>query len=77
MHCTLQTSKAYFLELLHIRYSSPLFRLQQAAHIKQQVRFHNTGPSQVSVDLLHDSAEAREGIARDLLYRNKLCIEAV
>ena len=44
---TLQASKAYFLELLQIRYSSPLFRLPEAKHIKQQLLFHNVGPSQV------------------------------
>ena len=42
-----QAAKAYFLELLQMRYSSPLFRLPQAAHVKQQLRFHNTGPQQV------------------------------
>ena len=43
----MQLSKDYFLELLQIRYSSPLFRLPHPAHIKQQLYFHNTGPSQV------------------------------
>lgn len=28
------------------RYSSPLFRMPTAEHIKQQLRFHNTGPEQ-------------------------------
>ena len=42
----MQASKAHFLELLRVRYSSPLFRLPQASHIKQQVSFHNTGPMQ-------------------------------
>ena len=49
-HWHLQLSKDYFVELLRIRYSSPLFRLPQAAHIKQQLRHHNTGPDQVSGD---------------------------
>ncbi|KAJ1435800.1 Glycosyl hydrolase, all-beta [Sesbania bispinosa] len=36
-----------FLNLLRIRYSSPLFRLRTANAIQQRVRFHNTGPSLV------------------------------
>jgi hypothetical protein len=42
-----QASRAYFLELLRVRYSTPLLRLPRASHIKQQVTFHNTGPAQV------------------------------
>ncbi|QCE07791.1 pullulanase [Vigna unguiculata] len=34
-----------FLNLLRIRYSSPLFRLKTANAIQQRVSFHNTGPS--------------------------------
>jgi hypothetical protein len=45
-----QASKRHFLELLRLRYSSPLFRLPTAAHIKEQLRFHNTGPQQVCGD---------------------------
>ncbi|MED6109054.1 Pullulanase 1, chloroplastic [Stylosanthes scabra] len=36
-----------FLNLIRIRYSSPLFRLTTANAIQQRVRFHNTGPSWV------------------------------
>jgi pullulanase-type alpha-1,6-glucosidase len=36
----------HFRELLRIRKSSPLFRLQTAAQIQQQVTFLNTGPDQ-------------------------------
>ncbi|KAL2994850.1 hypothetical protein AAZX31_10G186400 [Glycine max] len=36
-----------FLNLLCIRYSSPLFRLKTANTIQERVRFHNTGPSWV------------------------------
>lgn len=36
-----------FLNLLRIRYSSPLFRLKTANTIQERVRFHNTGPSWV------------------------------
>ncbi len=39
--------KETFGKLLQIRKSSPLFRLQTADQIKEQVRFHNTGPDQV------------------------------
>ena len=41
--CALQ---ARFLELLRLRYSSPLLRLPRAEHIQRQVRFLNTGPQQ-------------------------------
>lgn len=41
-------AKARFLELLRLRYSSPLFRLPTAAHIQRQLRFHDTGPQQAS-----------------------------
>ncbi|TVR23351.1 MAG: pullulanase-type alpha-1,6-glucosidase [Anaerolineaceae bacterium] len=34
-------------EMLQIRYSSPLFRLQTAEQIQERVAFHNTGPDQV------------------------------
>ncbi|KAM3360337.1 pullulanase 1, chloroplastic isoform X1 [Capsicum galapagoense] len=34
-----------FLNLMQIRYSSPLFRLRTANSIQERVRFHNTGPS--------------------------------
>ena len=34
-------------EMLRIRNSSPLFRLQTAADVQERVEFHNTGPSQV------------------------------
>jgi hypothetical protein len=40
-------TKARFLELLRLRYSSPLFRLPTAARIRAQLRHHNTGPGQV------------------------------
>ena len=43
------TTKARFLELLRLRYSSPLFRLPSAAHIQKQLRHHNTGPDQARV----------------------------
>ena len=38
--------QARFLELLRLRYSSPLLRLPRAEHIQRQVRFLNTGPQQ-------------------------------
>ena len=40
-------TKASFLLLLKLRYSSPLFRLPSAVHIQRQLHFHNTGPHQV------------------------------
>jgi pullulanase-type alpha-1,6-glucosidase len=40
-------AKAHFLETLAIRKSTPLFRLRTAADVKNRLRFHNTGPSQI------------------------------
>jgi pullulanase-type alpha-1,6-glucosidase len=37
----------HFQELLRIRRSSPLFRLQTAAEVSDRLAFHNTGPGQV------------------------------
>lgn len=36
-----------FREQLEIRYSSPLFRLENADQIHQRLSFHNTGPNQI------------------------------
>jgi pullulanase-type alpha-1,6-glucosidase len=36
-----------YQELLRIRYSSPLFRLQTAEDVQARVAFHNTGPWQI------------------------------
>ncbi len=36
-----------FIEQLRIRYSTPLFRMDQAADIHKRVVFHNTGPDQI------------------------------
>jgi hypothetical protein len=43
----IESSAALFQELLDIRYSSPLFRLQSAEEIMDRVVFHNTGPAQL------------------------------
>ncbi len=48
-------TKARFLELLRLRYSSPLFRLPSAAHIHSQLRHHNTGPDQARAFFSHES----------------------
>ncbi|MFO7536610.1 MAG: pullulanase-type alpha-1,6-glucosidase, partial [Chloroflexota bacterium] len=37
----------HILEMLQIRYSSPLFRLQTADQVMARVAFHNTGPDQI------------------------------
>lgn len=39
-------TRTAFLAALRVRYSSPLFRLPTAVAIRQQLRFHNTGPHQ-------------------------------
>ncbi|KAK9797016.1 hypothetical protein WJX73_006576 [Symbiochloris irregularis] len=44
----IQESQEVFLELLRIRYSTPLLRLPCAHHIHNQLTFLNTGPDQVA-----------------------------
>ncbi|XP_027364893.1 pullulanase 1, chloroplastic isoform X2 [Abrus precatorius] len=51
-----------FLNLLRIRYSSPLFRLKTANDIQQRVRFHNTGPSWVLGVIVMSIEDGHEGI---------------
>ncbi len=43
----IQESLDHFLEMLQIRRSSPLFRLQDAQSVLRHLRFHNTGPEQL------------------------------
>jgi len=43
----IQFSAALYQELLQMRYSSPLFRLQTADDVQMRVAFHNTGPDQM------------------------------
>ncbi len=43
----IELSAALYQELLQIRYSSALFRLQTAEEIQTRVAFHNTGPGQL------------------------------
>lgn len=38
---------AHLREMLRVRYSSKLFRLETAAQIEDMLRFHNTGPDQM------------------------------
>jgi pullulanase-type alpha-1,6-glucosidase len=40
-------SRDMFLELLEIRYSSKLFRLETAEDVQERLVFHNTGPDQL------------------------------
>jgi len=42
----IMTTAMYLKEMLTIRHSSPLFRLQTADEVKARVNFHNTGPDQ-------------------------------
>nr|AHW98508.1 pullulanase precursor [Oryza brachyantha] len=56
-----------FIDILKIRYSSPLFRLSTASDIEQRVRFHNTGPSLlpgVIVMSIEDARTVRPEIAQ-------------
>jgi len=43
----IQRAVDHLREMLEIRKSSPLFRLQTAEHILERLSFHNTGPSQL------------------------------
>ncbi|KQJ81407.1 pullulanase 1, chloroplastic [Brachypodium distachyon] len=48
-----------FLDILKIRYSSPLFRLSTASDVKQRVHFHNTGPSSIPGVIVMSIEDAR------------------
>ncbi|CAJ1976616.1 unnamed protein product [Sphenostylis stenocarpa] len=50
-----------FLNLLRIRYSSPLFRLKTADAIQQRVSFHNTGPSWVCGVIVMSIEDGNDG----------------
>jgi pullulanase-type alpha-1,6-glucosidase len=61
---------AHFQEILQIRRSSPLFRLQTAEDIQARLTFHNTGPDQIPgliVMTLSDLADADLDPAYDKL----------
>ncbi|CAH2074179.1 unnamed protein product [Thlaspi arvense] len=51
-----------FLDLLRIRYSSPLFRLDTAKAIQERVRFHNTGPSSIPGAIVMSIEDGHKGI---------------
>ncbi|XP_059628366.1 pullulanase 1, chloroplastic [Cornus florida] len=51
-----------FLNILRIRYSSPLFRLRTANAIQERVRFHNTGPSWVPGVIVMSIEDGHEGV---------------
>ncbi|KAJ6821493.1 pullulanase 1, chloroplastic [Iris pallida] len=56
-----------FLDLLKIRYSTPLFRLKTANAIQERVRFHNVGPSWFRgaiVMSIEDGYEESPGLAQ-------------
>ncbi|KAH7690594.1 Limit dextrinase protein [Dioscorea alata] len=61
-----------FVDMLKIRYSSPLFRLRTANAIQERVHFHNVGPSSIPgliVMSIEDGHEGVPGIAQlDPLY---------
>ncbi|KDP30498.1 hypothetical protein JCGZ_16177 [Jatropha curcas] len=50
-----------FLDVLHIRYSSPLFRLTTANAIQERVRFHNTGHSWVPGVIVMSIEDGHDG----------------
>ncbi|CAH8270013.1 unnamed protein product [Arabidopsis lyrata] len=51
-----------FLDLLRIRYSSPLFRLDTARAIQERVRFHNTGPTSIPGAIVMSIEDGHKGI---------------
>ncbi|XVF23499.1 hypothetical protein REPUB_Repub13aG0044000 [Reevesia pubescens] len=51
-----------FTNVLHIRYSSPLFRLRTANAIQERVRFHNTGPSWVPGVVVMSIEDGNKGV---------------
>ncbi|CAI0410883.1 unnamed protein product [Linum tenue] len=50
-----------FVDVLQIRYSSPLFRLPTAKAIQDRVRFHNTGPSSVPAVIMMSIEDGHHG----------------
>ncbi|XP_072957340.1 pullulanase 1, chloroplastic isoform X2 [Typha angustifolia] len=50
-----------FVDLLKVRYSSPLFRLRTANDIQERVRFHNTGPSWVPGAIVMSIEDGHDG----------------
>ncbi|MFH1279050.1 MAG: pullulanase-type alpha-1,6-glucosidase [Candidatus Eisenbacteria bacterium] len=64
----IEETAAHFREILRIRRSSPLFRLDSADEVQRRVRFHNTGPDQipglVAMELL-DDGEAGPALGGD------------
>ena len=61
---------AKFRELIAIRQSSPLFRLETAVAIQERLTFHNTGPDQIPgliVMSLSDTVDADLDPARDMI----------
>ncbi|HEX2010157.1 MAG TPA: alpha-1,6-glucosidase domain-containing protein, partial [Roseateles sp.] len=66
-------SAAAFADLLRIRASSRLFRLDSAAEVARRLRFHNTGPAQVPTLLvaeLDGQGLAGAGFARLIYFIN-------
>jgi pullulanase/glycogen debranching enzyme len=66
----IQRAREHTAELLNIRKSSKLFRLETAAQIKEQVKFYNTGANQVPgviAMLLSDSSANLDANAEMIL----------
>jgi pullulanase len=59
----------HFREILQIRYSSPLFRLESAEEIMTRLSFHNTGPGQIP-GLIVMRLSDREGQSIDPAYQS-------
>ena len=50
-----------FQDMLRVRYSSPLLRLQTAEDVNARLRFHNTGPDQVPALIVMSISDTVEG----------------
>nr|CAB3502225.1 unnamed protein product [Digitaria exilis] len=67
-----------FVDMLKIRYSSPLFRLTTASDIEQRVHFHNTGPSLVPGVIVMSIDDARNDMHEMAqLDKNFSCVVTV
>ncbi|KAJ8765887.1 hypothetical protein K2173_020403 [Erythroxylum novogranatense] len=51
-----------FLDVLQVRYSSPLFRLRAANDIQERVQFHNTGPLWVPGVIVMSIEDGHDGV---------------
>jgi pullulanase len=65
------SANAYFRDVLAIRKSSPLFRLNSGALVRAKLKFHNVGPSQIpgfiAMQLSDESAPYVDGKYKNIV----------